>query len=202
MASQFINPDQIELLPNAALGGIWQIFPPLENIQALTFGPARGLLFTQPWILFTFLLFPIFVLRGPIQRGRKLFLWLYSMLSLGTLALLWVNAGFSGWHGGYSAGPRYISFILPAWAILAALLWNRAPKYIKFFLAGTLLISILLRSFIYAKGVLAPNEPLWNFYFKNLHSSTDALRISLFLLTLGLAWWWEKWRMRGSVESA
>lgn len=197
LASQFINPEQVETAAEAgALWGFLRLMPPLEILQRLLFGPERGLLYTQPWVLVIAVLFP-FVVARQHQRGKKIFLWLYGWLLLATAAALWITASFTGWHGGWSAGPRYFSCLLPAWALLGAVLLPRVAPVFRFLLWGTLLSSLLLRSLIYTGGVLAPLEPLWNYYARALWLEprpTAWLRFGLFWAVLLAAYAWAKRR--------
>jgi hypothetical protein len=55
-----------------------------------------------------------------------------DFLFLGLCGLLYMNAGFGGWWGGASPGPRYLSVIFPAigyWITTNANVWS--PRFVK-----------------------------------------------------------------------
>ena len=78
---------------------------PVVLLQIL-FSPSRGLFFIMPVLLFGVLGFFRFFQRRELRLECVLFL----MLIGGNLT---INAGFYGWHGGWTLGPRYLVVMLP-----------------------------------------------------------------------------------------
>lgn len=72
----------------------------------ILFSPSRGLFFIMPVLLFGVLGFYRFFR----QRELRLECGLFLLLIGGNLA---INAGFYGWHGGWTLGPRYLVVMLP-----------------------------------------------------------------------------------------
>ncbi|MCB0017486.1 MAG: hypothetical protein KDE09_06815 [Anaerolineales bacterium] len=105
----------------AALGGVQGFDPDLQTplplaLFGLLFSPSRGLFSFSPFLL----LLPAFsLLRW--QRLRRLPWFCLSWLWIA--AHLLVIARFNVWWGGYSFGPRLLTDLLPAFFLLAILLW-------------------------------------------------------------------------------
>ena len=96
---------------SSALGGKTSLLPNPAWLAELLFGTKRGLLFTQPWLLLCAVL-PFFW-KIPELRLRRLHH--FAVMSLAIL--VFENAGFPGWHGGGSPGPRYLSAALPLFGL-------------------------------------------------------------------------------------
>jgi hypothetical protein len=137
-------------------------------LYELLIGPKRGLLFTQPWVLFLFS-FLIFLLLIPQinktkEENQTSKLASIRFISWSTfLTLLIVNVTFGGWHGGLTSGPRYLSPVMPALALTLALHWNMIPKYVIPIFWLSLIVSILFKSLTMSGTILADLHPLWNF---------------------------------------
>ena len=86
-----MNPAFVE--PGAILG-VFHL-PRLDSLWGITFSPYRGLFFLAPVVLLA--------LIG--VRDRLI------LIAFGVLLIL--NASFNGWHGGYTAGPRYLLAVVP-----------------------------------------------------------------------------------------
>jgi hypothetical protein len=84
---------------------------------------------------------------------------LFAVLALG--GMLWVNGGFGGWHAGWTIGPRYLSPTFPALALLAALLWDRVPRYARVAIWAGLAVSLVFRWLLLPFTVVLPIAPLW-----------------------------------------
>ena len=155
IASVYSNPKEIYQVPERHnLWGTFSFLPYPEFVGALVFGPSRGILFTQPWVL---------VLIGCtvfVRRHRELLS--ASLLTVLTLAaLLWMNGGFGGWHAGWTIGPRYLSLSFPALAATAALVWDRLPRDARAALWAGLAVSLVFRWLLLPFNVVQPIRPLW-----------------------------------------
>ncbi len=171
IANSFQNPIFVDH-DVARLWGILSLPDPLVAWQLL-FGSARGLLWTQPWVLIL-LLGPLLV-RLPRPAA-------FSFVAFGLLFL--VNVGFNGWHGGNSAGPRYLSAGLVLMGVTLGLLWDRfRPSWqtgLKLAVSLSVLFQLVLLS-VYRMPLL---EPLWRFYFGELTGekwTTPAARLAITL---------------------
>jgi len=107
-------------------------------VWGLTFSTTRGLFIYMPVLVLAF--FGLGRLRRPAGQadGRpsavprhdpaaskddRIFWWLAVV---NVVVVLLVNTTFNGWHGGFSAGPRYQIVALPLWVLLLALLPDRS----------------------------------------------------------------------------
>lgn len=194
IASQFQNPTFVEQTGSELI--LWGILslPSPAILWELVFGGARGLVVGQPWVLlllaplFYFLVWP--KVAGPLRTTA-----VFSLLSL--LGLLLMNASFNGWHGGASAGPRYLSGILPVFALAAALALDRISRGWQFALWAALCVGVAFRGLAYGGTILAPNVGLWGYFFNELLSRpTHALRTGIFFLLVGGAFAWSLRRFR------
>jgi hypothetical protein len=159
--------------PAVAIEGTFSIAPPADVAGELLWGRKRGLLFTQPWLPLLWLICVARAYRNEDEVPRPLLV--FSLLGLPLL--FWVNAGFSGWHGGESAGPRYMSVVFPLYGWLAGHYYDRINKGWRILLLGGLGIAVLLRWLIQTKDVLPPmRSGLWNYYYANLQASSYSER--------------------------
>ncbi len=204
VANNFQNPNfQDTLNESVNLFGIFRL-PNMPILYELLFGESRGLLFTQPWILllFFFSVYRIFFskpLDGQNTDTRHL---AAIFCSLSLLGLLFMNMSYGGWHGGGSAGPRYISGIFLCFALWAAVEIDAWPTPIRRILWITLGISIIFRGLVYGSTILGPNLPLWQWYFSEFlkTSKTPHLRAGIYtvLLLAGFYWQRKNWRREPS----
>jgi hypothetical protein len=157
-------------------------------VKELLFGPTRGILVTQPWVF----LATFGALGGLFWKGKEKFRRHFPVILLtvlGGIFLLWMNAGFNGWHGGRSAGPRYLCIVFPMFGILAAYAYDFFGRTGRFLLGLGVALAVLLRGLIYCESALSgPEYPLWSFYGGYLlrhWNQGPALSFLLFLLLLG-----------------
>jgi hypothetical protein len=157
--------------------------PEPAHLWELTFGASRGLVLSQPWI---FWLIP--ALAWLCYRGRvaRLVAALSAFCFASLAALLVMNASFNGWHGGGTAGPRYLAGVLPCFALLAAFVWDSSGRALRLVGGALLVLGVTFRALVYGGTLIAPNLPLWEFYLAEWQTrSTPILRFFIFLATLG-----------------
>lgn len=174
--------------------GIFRI-PRLEILWELLFGSGRGLLVTQPWILF---LMPLVIwpFLGRKEQGqvdgatlaRKISA-VFCVLSLA--ALLVMNMSYGGWQGGGAAGPRYLSGIFLCFALWIALELDTFPRWLQAGFWLSLGVSLLLRAIVYGTTILGPGVDLWKWYIFSEYSKptwTPQLKLAIFVLVMAGTW--------------
>jgi len=183
--TSFMNPIFLSADPkyfNGMLG-----YPDISVIGLLLYGSERGLLFSQPWVLFSLGHVGTLCFKKDISfQKRKIFI----ATIVSSVLLILLNASFNNWHGGATSGPRYLSlFILPlAFSQALALPYIRSTlgRKLLFILIFT---SVLIRSFIYSTTPLAYEgqdlfRALADFFIQH-GGAKSILRFSIFWLTLG-----------------
>lgn len=162
---------------------LWGLFslPSAEVFCELLFGPSRGILYTQAWVLF---LIPLIFFLPKKSNARSIG-W-FCILSLAGLLLM--NASFGGWHGGMGVGPRYISAIFPSFSLLGAFLITYLPKAFSGLLWISAIPSIVFRGLAFSSTILVAVTPLWDYYLWELKkpSYTGEFRVFLFFLLFGI----------------
>ncbi len=176
----YINP----LYNDNKSGAAWGIFglPDAIIVLRLLFGPERGLLFTQAWVFFS-LVGIFFLPKGSV--GKKI----GSIALVTLLGLLWMNSSFNGWHGGWCAGPRYLSIAFPLLAILAGFVFDRANAFFRSIANVALGVAIFLRALVFSFGAIESMPNIWLHYFHYLCEANlqDSFRILAFLVLLAMA---------------
>jgi len=186
---QFQNPHFVESTTDSPR--IWGVAAPIPDwgvFLRLCFGNQRGILFTQPWVWVTTVGIGWLAWRQKVSRDLKA----SSIFALGGLfGLLWMNAGFNGWHGGSSAGPRYLSIIFPCVALVTGLLYDRLPSVFQKLLWITLAYSVFFRIVVYcALPVPYWPAPLWTYYWDYfVNGPRLMLRLVTFVLAMGCFTW-------------
>jgi hypothetical protein len=174
LPNKFQNPafvDAPKQVPQ--LWGILRLIPDTKVLNELLVGPARGLLYTQGWVLVAFTAVIVFAVLGLFDtrfRLRDRFLVQSAIFSsVGLVLVLAMNCSFNGWHGGMTPGPRYLSHVFPVFAITAGLLFPRLPAVAKQAMVGFLVLAGALFVLVYStKNVLAPETNLFDSYFNDL----------------------------------
>ncbi|MBI1862008.1 MAG: hypothetical protein HYR96_13920 [Deltaproteobacteria bacterium] len=187
LPNRFQNPDFVETGRVAEGWGIFQAYPDPAALFQLLFGPIRGILFTQPWLLIVLALIPAFLkTSGGQGAGRKIALF----SGLGFLLLLLMNASFINWHAGGSPGPRYLCAIFPNLAILGAFCWDRWPRARRPLIIG-LALTLLFNSLVFGSHRIQNPENVWVWlYFASQVFTTSArmplIRWGIFLVLTGV----------------
>lgn len=196
VANHFQNPIFLDTANEAHnLLGIFRI-PRLDILWELLFGSGRGLLVTQPWILFLMPLVFWPFLRKPqasaatdeVSVARQVSA-VFSVLSL--VGLLIMNSAYGGWQGGGAAGPRYLSGIFLCFAFWIALELDSYPKWLRIGFWLALGVSLLLRAIVYGTTILGPGVDLWKWYIFSEYSRptwTPQLRFTIFALVMIGTW--------------
>lgn len=128
---QLPNKFQNPLFVDRAKLSLWGVFglPNPWAVVQLLIGPARGLLWTQPWML-TLLFMPAFTKQWPAMRTwtatPRARLTFVTMVSFALFLV--VNASFGNWEAGAVAGARYLSPLFPLMAVLVAAFWKDMPQ--------------------------------------------------------------------------
>ena len=165
--AQYQNPAWIDT--SAKTKKLWGMFamPDPQIFAELLFGFRRGILWTQPWIFISWALGLQCIQREDIAPNLKA-LAAFVLLSSGFLLLM--NSAFNGWHGGATSGPRYLSMIFPASALLVALCYKEIQTNIlKYLLWAGLILSLVFRVLVYGSRALAAEQPnLWPYLWNDL----------------------------------
>lgn len=107
------------LPPYYSPGGVLN-YPSLKAFFLLLFSPSRGL----------FVFFPqgLLILAGVILYWNRIKSRLILILSLlSVFGLIILVSSHQHWWGGLSYGPRLLCETIPAWTIMAVLLWKAVP---------------------------------------------------------------------------
>lgn len=184
IASRYSNPMFVSATTTYTT---WGMFSPLahwQTVWALLFGTQRGILFTQPWV-FIVLIASVWVALKR-KAGDRNFAGITFFAVVGFLLLLWVNSSFNGWHGGQSAGPRYLSSILPVFGLLAALMFDSVPRFWRWLMWVLLMPPVVIFALVHATTILLKFVPLWPFYVEAVFTTTSIVPTTRTIGTLAL----------------
>ena len=182
-------PEEVKANAGEALG-FTSLLPNFGIVLELLFGQIRGVLFTQPWI------FPV-VLGGAYCFRKKMgdplvqAFW-FTLISF--IILVWLNAGFAGWHAGGSPGPRYLAAILPAFGIFIPKIYAEFPRWGRSLFWITIGVSVVFRGLVYAGGTLVPTVPLWDYYWNRLDTPFALISLAAFALVSFCCVWFYAFR--------
>jgi hypothetical protein len=186
-----------------SLWGLFSLPRPMILFQLL-FGYSRGLLWTQGWILLLILiLVAIYFKNWPTTSWDPASMRLVYFASASLLVLLITNASFDNWHGGNIAGPRYIASILPTFAILLGLIYDKNSTWGKGLLWGFVISSTVLFILAFSLKPLVSNRPLWPFYLSLFTDPRlfNVAKTKLALLLLIFSWSTLKMFQRGTRKT-
>ena len=194
-----------------ALWGVLSYLPNPHIVYALLFGPRRGLLVTQPWVLLLIGLLILWAWRRRAWTAQRLAAARIVLpLALGGLFVLFVmNASFGGWHGGVCPGPRYLSAVLPLLGFALGLSYDAFPKPARIALWLSVLPAIALFMIIWAGDVATwPQQEIWRRCKDTLLASADvktrlrlAWMVFAFAATAVVAVLRARWASRGVKAS-
>jgi len=168
-----------EKFREGTLQGIWGVgFPRLTAMMALLISPSRGLFFIMPVLLLSF--WGLADMFG----GQKLQREGVFTIIIVIISFLFV-AGFYGWHGGWSFGPRYLVPMLPFLAVPLAFFKGRSYLF-------WLLFSLSCAQVVFSMiGVPHCPEPIVNPIVEVIIPCiTDDYTALNAGMLLGLAWPW------------
>jgi hypothetical protein len=191
LPNKFQNPAFVDLAHSStALWGVISFFPDWNIVVKLLVGSERGLLFSQPWILMVLLVF----FWGGFRRLKPIFpKTLLYWIVVSFFAVFAMNASFGGWHGGASAGPRYLAVVLPLMTLLIPSLWDDFSAPLRKVLRVTILYSCILFGLILSAGVNTPvSGSLLGDLLNKITSPTShtaMLRFAIFCVAFGGTFW-------------
>ena len=191
LGQKYVNPAFVDVKSEPALWGVFRIHPDMRIIEKLIYSPERGVAYTQGWVLVCLLIALVVVwLRSSDLAQRYTLRWLTGFTIPGFILILWMNSSFGGWHGGLTCGPRYLSAILPVFALLLPLLYARVPSRLKELIIVSLVPSLVLYVLVQSsKNVLAPETPLLEYYFNQLFKPQPGDQLfNVLLILLGTGW--------------
>lgn len=118
--------------------------PDLSVLRTVMLSPALGLWFFSPVLLVGLLGAVVGVLDGA-QRGEHRAAAIAVLVA--SAGMLLFIAGFRGWRGGWSVGPRYLSELIGLWGVAAAWVFDRVaqtrPQLARATLAALVAIGLL-----------------------------------------------------------
>lgn len=146
---------------DAQHNALWGIFSDTLDpkiVGELLFGRARGLLFTQPWVLFLvpWCAWRVFVKRVDVTAETRD---LVSVALTSLVFLLVANASFNGWHGGETIGPRYLSCGLFLFPLVFGILGDTLPRYVYTSMLGGLGVSVIYFAIGFPQDILCDMHP-------------------------------------------
>jgi hypothetical protein len=203
LPNKFQNPVFVDAATDTpSLWGVLRLLPRPEVVFDLLWGPERGLLYTQPWVLLCLLLLPFLLWRrsGWAPGQHRFAKWMSGFALFSLVLVLWINASFNGWHGGATPGPRYLAIAFPALALAMTGLYTRAPEFWQQALVVAVAASVLPFVLLYSTtDILAqPDTPLLPFYLNQLTSGQGKNLQRCFFMALGFAW--VGWRAVRSIR--
>lgn len=190
IATMYINPSMQDLKEEgAALFGVISLYPKLGAMYELMLGGMRGVLVTQPWAIVSAVIAIVVLFKQKLSSKENV---IAGLLLCNFLILYLFNASVGAWHGGFTAGPRYMTTALLGLGFLIPIIWAHTNKIGKWILCGTIVYSIIFRAFVYGTTILAPPKNLWTWFyeeFSTTSSGTPYLRTGIFILLVGVAAW-------------
>lgn len=166
-----------------ALWGIFSTNLDLQIVGELLFGRARGLLFTQPWllVLLPWCAYQCFKKRSVNAETRDLVV--VALTSL--VFLLIANASFNGWHGGETIGPRYLSCGLFLFPLVLGLLGDALPKYAYWLTGVGLAVSVIYFAIGFPQDILTDMDP-WPQFVNEFMGRSVGMKMKTALQTVAI----------------
>lgn len=141
--------------------------PSPQRLFMLLFSPYRGLFFSSPILLMALPGCFLFFKNGKWRTEA------FLCTSVSLFFIIFI-AGFHGWHGGWTVGPRYLLPAFPWFFLLAGFSLIPFPRVFK----TVALLSVLINLSITIVGNEVPLEvknPLGEVVFKKLVSGTVSI---------------------------
>ncbi|MBI2520677.1 MAG: hypothetical protein HYV97_09675 [Bdellovibrio sp.] len=140
----------------------WKVF------FMLLFGGERGILVTQPWVLFLIGLIPMQIFKRDAHREHQGLVILG--ITLFTLLLL-MNVNFGTWNSGWAPGPRYLSPAFVFLAFIVGLSYDTFSLEGKSFLWLGALVAFVVFASVASNSILAPEDiSLFEWFSRNVYS--------------------------------
>lgn len=136
MSYAHLSDEQFREEAAAGLFGIR--LPQFKTLAAILFSPWRGLFTIMPVQVLSVAGLGAMIVRGENRREAIFIVAVF-------MAYLAFNAGYCGWHGGWTYGPRYLVPMLPFLAFAMAFgRWNYRVFFLLFLLsAGQVLPAVI-----------------------------------------------------------
>jgi hypothetical protein len=144
---------------------LWPQTPLVAGLYGVLLSPSRGLIVFCPFLLPVGLAWAVAWARGarpaaPLPRERALAACAWTWL----LAHVLLTALKGNWWGGYSYGPRLLTEVLPATAVLTALAWRRlagrpSARALGVAYGALAVVAVGLHS---GQGLFNPAAQAWN----------------------------------------
>ena len=202
LPSKYQNPMFVDAAHNPIFG-IFNLFPNPTTVVQLLCGFRRGILWSQPWLLIGLAacLWPRPLLARLSGGNREAVLVLRRFLLPGLFLLLWMNASFGEWQGGSTPGPRYLCSVFPAFGLLAGVLYDTLPGWLRRLMIGATAVSAAFWMLAYSTHILVPADAtMWGFTLGVLLN--EASYSSLVRLAgLCLAIQWQLFRTWGGIQA-
>ncbi len=196
LSFSYANQVAAEFAESSRQGLLGITWPSPQRLAALLFSPARGLLAIMPVFVFSFPgLWHMF--RSRTRRPEAV------VILAVVLGYLMINAGFYGWHGGWTYGPRYLVPMLPFLAVAMVFMPREPLAFVLCLLVSVLQITLALAGLPHApdpirnplielvipcmrEGYLAESWPAWM-------GIPRGVAILVYVMVLGL-FIWGAWR--------
>jgi len=201
IANKFQNPQFVDVANSTH--NLWGILtlPSVSIIIELLVGPTRGILFTQPWVLVLLVALPVALKKSRLSPTTKA---LTYFLVPSLFLLILMNASFGGWHGGGTPGPRYLSAIFPALALLLGLIYDDLSPLAKTLAWTTVTYAVLFTIVGFSVYFRPAVVPLWSYYIGTFSSAlwkTTALRLGISLPIVGALFYLTYRQLKQPVEA-
>ena len=165
------------------LGGQFHLLPQLTILRKLIFGDERGILYTQPWVLLILITGIYYLTKKSFGKNYKALI-LLAFVSFALLILM--NSAFTGWHGGSTPGPRYLSPVLPLLAVIAGFIYDKSSPLFKHAAWILLGITMIFYGLVYANSILAFEYfTIWTWLLDYLIQGRGSwLRLAIYILSM------------------
>lgn len=189
IATMYLNPAMQDMNKASSMFGVVGFWPRAHALYELLLGGTRGVLVTQPWTLVLIGYALYLAIKRQLNRQEIV---LAGLIGTNLVLLYLFNSSVGAWHGGFTAGPRYMTTALLGVALIIPLVWNKLAWHGKWLIGVTVIYAIVFRAFVYGTTILAPPQELWPWMigeFAKTTSGTPYLRTGVFIILVLLAAW-------------